>query len=119
MISIKHELRQAMDDINKSPIDMVVSMQESLIKTKSDVEQKIAEMFPDKAHWFNVIIDEGNYNIRITPTATTLGDTDKMRLYQYFINMRGEELGMYARERIHWNMRFAYRSNARGVGYGY
>jgi len=119
MIRIKHNLRGAIDDVESVPIDLLMSLQEALKKTRQDAKEKIAELVPDKAHWFEVVVDEATYNIRITPTSTTAEDPDKMRLYKYLVEKHGEEIGYYTKTMLHWNMRFIYRANARGVGYGY
>ena len=119
MINIQHRLRGKIDEADSIPLNVFVGLQEGLRISKKDTEQKLFEMFGEKSSWFDVIIDQSVFNIRITPTSETLADDDKMRLYKWFIDHHGQEIADYTRNRIHINTRIAFRAEARGVGYVY
>lgn len=119
MITIKHKLSRKADQIDATSLQLFVAVQEGLRITKGDVEEKLYEMFSEKASWFEVVIDQSVLNIRILPTADTLSSEEKMRLYRWFVDHHGHEIGEFAKNRIHINTRVAFRAEVGGVGFAY
>lgn len=119
MIEIKHRIPKKIDQVNATTIQLISAMQDSMRITKKDVEELLQNMFGEKSSWFDVIIDESVMNIRISPTSETLGSEEKMRLYQWFIDHHGHEIGEFVKTRIHWNARIAFRAEVGGVGFVY
>jgi len=119
VIRIDHKLKSKGDEVDGLSLTTFIALQEDLRLSKQDAEEKLLELFGEKSSWFDVIIDQSIFNIRISPTSETRADDDKMRLYKYFIDHHGQEIGQYVRNRIHINTRIAFRAEARGVGYVY
>lgn len=116
MIRVKHNLQSKRDELDKVSVDLVVSVQEGLEKTRLECIDKINEICPDHGDFFDVSVDGGMMNIKISPTQDVLSDSDKMRYYEYLMSKNKQELADFIKNRLNLNVRHSFRYSGIGGG---
>lgn len=118
-LNIRHKLQRKVDQLEMVPIKVQAAVKEAMIASIEDTKEDLKNFVGDKSHWFDVRYEEGSNDLRISPTSSTSGDPEKMRLYNWFMTNHGDQIAKNASDCVKRNIKLKYKEHGLGDRYGY
>lgn len=118
-LRISHRLQPKIDKLEMLPIKIYAAVKEAMIASVDDAREDIKTYVGDKHDWFDITYEEGMDGLKISASAETAADPEKMRLYNWFVSNYGDEMAKSVSECVKRNIRAKYKEHGLGDRYGY